>query len=69
MDLLTERSLTLLAIQPIQVSHRVRWSILIANLDGHTSELRCSLPIHVLDARLADEARAATLATRRVILT
>ena len=54
--------------QPIQVSHRVRWSILIANLDGHTSELRCSLPIHVLDVRLADEARVATLATRRLLL-
>ena len=54
--------------QPIQVSHRVRWTILIANLDGHTSELRCSLPIHVLDVRLADEARVATLATRRLLL-
>ncbi|KAI0630418.1 hypothetical protein C8Q77DRAFT_1219962 [Trametes polyzona] len=56
------------SLEPIQVSHRVRWSILIGNLDGHTSELRCSLPIHVLDHRLADEARAATLATRRLLL-
>ncbi|TBU37585.1 hypothetical protein BD309DRAFT_1023490 [Dichomitus squalens] len=56
------------SLEPIQVSHRVRWSILIANLDGHTSELRCSLPIHVLDSRLAEEARAATLATRRLLL-
>ncbi|PIL35926.1 hypothetical protein GSI_01586 [Ganoderma sinense ZZ0214-1] len=56
------------SLEPIQVSHRVRWSILIANLDGHTSELRCSLPIHVLDARLAEEARVATLATRRLLL-
>lgn len=54
--------------QPIQVTHRVRWSILIGNLDGHTSELRCSLPIHVLDHRLTDEARAATLQTRRLLL-
>ncbi|KAI1795632.1 hypothetical protein LXA43DRAFT_730304 [Ganoderma leucocontextum] len=56
------------SLEPIQVSHRVRWSILIANLDGHTSELRCSLPIHVLDARLAEEARVATLTTRRLLL-
>ncbi|KAI0675367.1 hypothetical protein C8Q78DRAFT_965359 [Trametes maxima] len=56
------------SLEPVQVSHRVRWSILIGNLDGHTSELRCSLPIHVLDHRLADEARAATLATRRLLL-
>ncbi len=46
----------------------MRWSILIGNLDGHTSELRCSLPIHVLDHRLTDEARAATLQTRRLLL-
>ena len=50
------------------MSYRVRWSILIGNLDGHTSELRCSLPIHVLDYRLAEEARVATLATRRLLL-
>ncbi|OBZ70606.1 hypothetical protein A0H81_09239 [Grifola frondosa] len=56
------------SLEPIQVSHRIRWSILIGNLDGHTSELRCSLPIHVLDNRLYDEARAATLQTRRLLL-
>ncbi|KAH9942393.1 uncharacterized protein BXZ73DRAFT_97805 [Epithele typhae] len=56
------------SLEPIQVTHRVRWSILISNLDGHTSELRCSLPIHVLDHRLAEEARVATLATRRLLL-
>ncbi|KAI0935259.1 hypothetical protein AcV7_003748 [Taiwanofungus camphoratus] len=56
------------SLEPIQVSHRIRWSILIGNSDGHTSELRCSLPLHVLDARLADEARVATLATRRLLL-
>ncbi|CCM03202.1 uncharacterized protein FIBRA_05326 [Fibroporia radiculosa] len=53
---------------PIQVSHRIRWSILIGNSDGHTSELRCSLPLHVLDHRLYEEARAATLHTRRILL-
>ncbi|TFY65285.1 hypothetical protein EVJ58_g2065 [Rhodofomes roseus] len=56
------------SLEPIQVTHRIRWSILIGNLDGHTSELRCSLPLHVLDNRLYEEARAATLHTRRILL-
>ncbi|KAF4567339.1 hypothetical protein EYR40_006337 [Pleurotus pulmonarius] len=55
-------------LDPIIVSHRLRWSILIHNLDGHTSELRCSLPIHVLDSRLLAEARQNTAATRRLLL-
>lgn len=50
------------------MTHRIRWSILISNLDGHTSELRCSLPLHILDHRLLEEARSATLATRRLLL-
>ena len=41
---------------------------MISNLDGHVSELRCSLPIHILDYRLYDEAHANTLATRRLLL-
>ncbi|KAF8639580.1 hypothetical protein AX17_001482 [Amanita inopinata Kibby_2008] len=56
------------ALEPIIVSHRVRWNILIANPDGHTSELRCSLPIHLLDGRLLQEARRYTAATRQVLL-
>ncbi|KAL5523549.1 hypothetical protein ACEPAG_7722 [Sanghuangporus baumii] len=55
------------SLDPIIVSYRVRWSVLLANLDGHTSELRCSLPVHILDYSLLDEARAATLATRRLL--
>ncbi|ESK82922.1 arrestin domain-containing protein [Moniliophthora roreri MCA 2997] len=55
-------------LDPIQVSHRIRWSILILNPDGHTSELRCSLPLHLLDWRLLDEARAHTAATRRLLI-
>ncbi|KAK7053187.1 hypothetical protein VNI00_003806 [Paramarasmius palmivorus] len=54
-------------LDPIQVSHRVRWSILILNPDGHTSELRCSLPLHLLDWRLLDEARSHTAVTRRLL--
>ncbi|KAF5357414.1 hypothetical protein D9758_005859 [Tetrapyrgos nigripes] len=55
-------------LDPIIVSHRIRWSILILNPDGHTSELRCSLPLHLLDYRLLDEARMHTAATRRLLI-
>ncbi|KAJ7772729.1 hypothetical protein DFH07DRAFT_913614 [Mycena maculata] len=56
------------SLEPITVSHRLRWNILIMNLDGHTSELRCSLPLHLLDQRLLPEARAHTSATRRLLV-
>ncbi len=55
-------------LEPIIASHRIRWNILIRNLDGHTSELRCSLPLHILDGRLFDEATSATAATRQLLL-
>ncbi|KAJ7217717.1 hypothetical protein GGX14DRAFT_516928 [Mycena pura] len=56
------------SLEPIAVSHRLRWKILIINPDGHTSELRCSLPLHLLDQRLLKEARACTSATRRLVM-
>ncbi|KAG1725434.1 uncharacterized protein EDB91DRAFT_1168591 [Suillus paluster] len=56
------------ALDPIHISHRIRWSILMSNLDGHTSELRCSLPITILDGRLLSEARAGGRWVRRVVL-
>ncbi|KAJ4483839.1 hypothetical protein J3R30DRAFT_1840898 [Lentinula aciculospora] len=55
-------------LDPIHVTHRIRWSILILNPDGHTSELRCSLPLHLLDPRLLSEARMNTAATRRLLI-
>lgn len=55
-------------LDPIIVSYRIRWSILLSNLDGHTSELRCSLPVHILDYSLLDEARKASSITRRLLL-
>ncbi|KIY53632.1 hypothetical protein FISHEDRAFT_32979 [Fistulina hepatica ATCC 64428] len=55
-------------LEPITVSHRIRWSILIHNPDGHTSELRCSLPLHLLSTRLLADARRHTLAARRLLL-
>lgn len=74
-DVVTQLSLTIPRsatpshlLEPIVVSHRIRWSILMSNLDGHTSELRCSLPIHILDYRLLDESRANSATTRRLIL-
>jgi hypothetical protein len=55
------------SVEPIVTSHRVRWSIVIANPDGHTSELRCSLPVHILDSRLLQEAKRHTAGTRRLL--
>jgi len=55
------------AISPIEVSHRVKWDILIANLDGHYSELRCSLPIQLLDYTVLEEAQAATSVARSLL--
>lgn len=54
-------------VEPIVTSHRVRWCIIIANPDGHTSELRCSLPVHILDSRLLQEAKRHTASTRRLL--
>ncbi|KAJ7594523.1 hypothetical protein C8J56DRAFT_440136 [Mycena floridula] len=56
------------SLDPIIVSHRIRWSILILNLDGHTSELRCSLPLNLLDHHLLEQARSFTSATRRLLI-
>ncbi|OAX35691.1 hypothetical protein K503DRAFT_745532 [Rhizopogon vinicolor AM-OR11-026] len=74
-DLISPLSLTLPptlppshSFDPIHISYRIRWSILMSNLDGHTSELRCSLPITILDGRLLDEARAGGRWVRRVVL-
>ncbi|KAH6906390.1 hypothetical protein BKA70DRAFT_1287402 [Coprinopsis sp. MPI-PUGE-AT-0042] len=56
-------------LEPITITHRVRWSIYISNPDGHISELRCSLPIVILDGRLLREARGYTAMARRSVLT
>lgn len=73
-DLVTHLDITLPSfltpthhMEPITVVHKIRWSILIANLDGHTSELRCSLGIHILDNHLLSEAWAASVPTRRML--
>ncbi|GLB37006.1 putative arrestin (or S-antigen), C-terminal domain [Lyophyllum shimeji] len=55
-------------LEPIIVSHRIRWNILILNLDGHTSELRCSLPLYLLDYRLLSESKIHSAPARRLLL-
>jgi len=55
-------------IDPIHIAHRIRWSIYISNRDGHISELRCSLPVHILDGLELEEARACSLPSRRMML-
>ncbi|PPQ86040.1 hypothetical protein CVT26_013547, partial [Gymnopilus dilepis] len=55
------------ALEPITVTHRIKWSIYIRNRDGHISELRCSLPLVILDGRLREEARDASLLSRRMM--
>lgn len=55
------------SLEPVIITHRVRWSILIRNLEGYTSELRCSLPIILLDHRLLAEAKRGTVLTRQLL--
>lgn len=55
-------------LEPILVTHRIRWIIRMSNPDGHTSELRCSLPIHILDGRLLQEVTRRTAVSRRLLI-
>ena len=56
------------SLEPITVSHRIRWSIFLKNRDGHISELRCSLPVVILDGRFLQESREISIQTRRLML-
>jgi len=56
------------SLEPISISHRIRWSIYLKNRDGHISELRCSLPVVILDGRLLQESREISVPTRRLML-
>ncbi|KAF8609014.1 hypothetical protein BDV93DRAFT_519040 [Ceratobasidium sp. AG-I] len=55
------------SIEPILSLYKIKFSVIISNMDGHTSELRCALPIHVMDRRLAEEVRLATNATHNLL--
>jgi hypothetical protein len=50
------------------ISIEIFRDILISNLDGHYSELRCSLPIHLLAKEVLDETLVATNANRTALL-
>ncbi|TFK21109.1 hypothetical protein FA15DRAFT_646096 [Coprinopsis marcescibilis] len=56
------------SVEPITISHRIRWSIFIVNPDGHISELRCALPIAIVDGKFRPEVRAYTAFMRRTVL-
>ncbi|ODO12038.1 hypothetical protein I350_00822 [Cryptococcus amylolentus CBS 6273] len=55
------------SIHPVFITHKIKWSCSISNPDGHTSELRCALPITILSHSLLDEARAASASTRGLL--
>ncbi|TXT04419.1 uncharacterized protein COLE_07238 [Cutaneotrichosporon oleaginosum] len=55
-------------IKPVYVTHKVKWSCSIANADGHISELRCALPICILDNSLLMEARMNGAPARNLLL-
>ncbi|KAI8457287.1 hypothetical protein BY996DRAFT_4578559 [Phakopsora pachyrhizi] len=48
---------------PIIVHHKLKFSVIIHNPDGHKSELRCALPLNVLPHELAQEVRLASSGT------
>ncbi|WVN90294.1 uncharacterized protein L203_105530 [Cryptococcus depauperatus CBS 7841] len=52
---------------PVFVTHKIKWSCSISNPDGHVSELRCALPIIILDNSLLDEARMLGATTRGLL--
>jgi arrestin-related trafficking adapter 4/5/7 len=54
--------------EPIFILHRIKWIIFIHNKDGHVSELRCSLPIRILDGAFLEESRGFTMRFRRLLL-
>lgn len=54
-------------IHPVYVTHKIKWSCSISNADGHVSELRCALPIIILNHSMLEEARAASAATRSLL--
>jgi hypothetical protein len=57
-----------IAPSPLVVSHKVEFRVYLSNIDGHSSELRCSLGVHLLHPSLYAEARAATRDTRQILL-
>lgn len=54
-------------VHPVFITHKIKWSCSISNADGHISELRCALPIVILDKSLIEEARQAGAQTRNLL--
>ncbi|KAL8292022.1 hypothetical protein RQP46_001488 [Phenoliferia psychrophenolica] len=54
-------------VHPVFINHKIKWSAFIKNPDGHVSELRCALPIHILAPSLAEEARLASAGSRNLL--
>ncbi|KAJ9098888.1 hypothetical protein QFC19_006227 [Naganishia cerealis] len=55
------------SIHPVYVTHKIKWSCAISNPDGHVSELRCALPIHILPHAVLEEAQTASAGTRALL--
>lgn len=55
------------SVHPVFVNHKIKWSAFIKNPDGHVSELRCALPIHILASNLQEEARLASAGSRNLL--
>lgn len=55
------------SVHPAFITHKIKWSCSISNADGHVSELRCALPIIILDHSMLEEARAAGANTRALL--
>ncbi|KAJ7343241.1 hypothetical protein DFH08DRAFT_872174 [Mycena albidolilacea] len=55
-------------LDPIQVTHLIHWSVIVTNVDGHLSELFCTLPVTLLDSQLLSEARAYTKLARQLLV-
>ena len=51
------------SLEPIVVTHHIRWTIVMTNLDSHMSELCCLLSLHVLDYTLLHDVCIATRTT------
>ncbi|TIB10662.1 hypothetical protein E3P89_02753 [Wallemia ichthyophaga] len=52
---------------PVYINHKIKWSCMIQNRDGHQSELRCALPIHILSRELLQETVVSTANARRAL--
>ena len=52
---------------PIDIQHKIKWSCMITNRDGHQSELRCALPIILIAHELMQENIISTANARRAL--